>query len=337
MEITLEKIELVKDRTGVTYREAKEALEAMDGSVVDAIIAIEESINYDTYAAGKKASMEDKEFVRKVREIVSKGNMSKIIIKKDGETLLNLPLTVSLVGAVIAPWGVVFAVIAAAGFRCEVEFMKHNGEIVDINGKVKDKYDTAVDKGMAVKEKSRETIDKIKDSEIYNGFKEKSSDAIEKIKDSDFYNDVKYKGSDMIYDIKDRGSEMFDDIKERRENVIRRTKEDVVAPIQAGFEDVKKSASSNIDEIKKNVRDLGKDLKKEDDEMGIKEDAKEAAKNIKMGAEDLKDEASKDAKDVAKKVEKDVEHVADKAEDVMKDSKKDIEKAIDEVEKELKK
>ena len=37
MEITLEKIELVKDRTGVSYKEAKEALEAADGSVVDAI------------------------------------------------------------------------------------------------------------------------------------------------------------------------------------------------------------------------------------------------------------------------------------------------------------
>ena len=45
MEITLEKIELVKDRTGVSYKEAKEALEAADGSVVDAIIAIEETIN----------------------------------------------------------------------------------------------------------------------------------------------------------------------------------------------------------------------------------------------------------------------------------------------------
>ena len=45
MEITLEKIELVKDRTGVTYAEAKEALESADGSVVDAIIAIEETIN----------------------------------------------------------------------------------------------------------------------------------------------------------------------------------------------------------------------------------------------------------------------------------------------------
>ena len=50
MEITLEKIELVKDRTGVTYAEAKQALEDADGSVVDAIIAIEETIN-----AGKQS------------------------------------------------------------------------------------------------------------------------------------------------------------------------------------------------------------------------------------------------------------------------------------------
>ena len=45
MEITLEKIELVKDRTGVSYKEAKDALEAADGSVVDAIIAIEETVD----------------------------------------------------------------------------------------------------------------------------------------------------------------------------------------------------------------------------------------------------------------------------------------------------
>ena len=49
MEITLEKIELVKDRTGVSYAEAKEALEAAEGSVVDAIISIEEKIDEDTY------------------------------------------------------------------------------------------------------------------------------------------------------------------------------------------------------------------------------------------------------------------------------------------------
>ena len=45
MEITLEKIELVRDRTGVSYKEAKEALEAANGSVVDAIVAIEETVD----------------------------------------------------------------------------------------------------------------------------------------------------------------------------------------------------------------------------------------------------------------------------------------------------
>ena len=37
MEITLEKIELVRDRTGVSYKEAKDALEKADGRIAWAI------------------------------------------------------------------------------------------------------------------------------------------------------------------------------------------------------------------------------------------------------------------------------------------------------------
>lgn len=48
MDITLEKIELVQDRTGATYAEARAALDANDGSVVDAIISIEDKINKST-------------------------------------------------------------------------------------------------------------------------------------------------------------------------------------------------------------------------------------------------------------------------------------------------
>ena len=47
MEISLEQIELVKDRTGVSYKEAKDALEFANGNVVDAIIYVEENINHD--------------------------------------------------------------------------------------------------------------------------------------------------------------------------------------------------------------------------------------------------------------------------------------------------
>ena len=75
MEITLEKIELVKDRTGVSYKEAKEALEKSEGSVVDAIIAIEESIDEKT---SKSFSKKGEEILNKIKELVKKGNVSKI-------------------------------------------------------------------------------------------------------------------------------------------------------------------------------------------------------------------------------------------------------------------
>jgi NACalpha-BTF3-like transcription factor len=35
-EITLEKIDIIRERTGANYAEAKEALEVSDGNVVDA-------------------------------------------------------------------------------------------------------------------------------------------------------------------------------------------------------------------------------------------------------------------------------------------------------------
>ena len=95
MEITLEKIELVKDRTGVTYAEAKQALEETDGSVVDAIIAIEEIIN--SGEKGKGFGKKGEALFSRLKEIVKKGNVSKIQVKKDGELVLNVPVNAGLV------------------------------------------------------------------------------------------------------------------------------------------------------------------------------------------------------------------------------------------------
>ena len=115
MEITLEKIELVKDRTGVSYKEAKEALEAADGSVVDAIISIEEKI--DSRSTGTSSGANS--VVESIKEIVKKGNVSKIVIKNsEGDVLLNVPVTVGILGVVVAPWGAIAGVIAAFGFKC---------------------------------------------------------------------------------------------------------------------------------------------------------------------------------------------------------------------------
>ena len=148
MEITLEKIELVKDRTGATYAESKAALEAAEGSVVDAIIALEEVKNkeHDKVDGG---SLKDSPIFAKMKEIVDKGNVSRILISKDGKTIVNFPVTAGVIGAVLVPWGAIFGIIAAVGTQCSIDFVDDKGKVVDIDGKVVGVYDKA--KGLIVK------------------------------------------------------------------------------------------------------------------------------------------------------------------------------------------
>ncbi len=54
--------------------------------------------------------------VAKIKEIIHAGNVRRIIIKNDkGETLVELPLTVGVVGALLVPvWAAVGAIAALA-------------------------------------------------------------------------------------------------------------------------------------------------------------------------------------------------------------------------------
>ncbi|MFR9144496.1 MAG: DUF4342 domain-containing protein, partial [Lentihominibacter sp.] len=167
MEITLEKIELVKDRTGVTYAEAKAALEEADGSVVDAIIAIEETIN----AGQKKRGFGKKgeALFESIKALVSKGNVSKIQVKREGEIVLNVPVNAGIVGVVIAPLASVVAVVAAFGFKCTIEVIKDDGTIIDVSDAVTDAMGTVVEKSSTVVDEVKE-----KSSQIYQKGKEKA-------------------------------------------------------------------------------------------------------------------------------------------------------------------
>lgn len=176
MEITLEKIELVKDRTGVTYAEAKQALEEAEGSVVDAIIAIEETIN-----AGQKGrgfGKKGEALFESIKGLVKKGNVSRIQVKKDGELILNVPVNAGIVGVVIAPLASVVGVVAAFGFKCTIEVIKTDGTIIDVSDAVTDAMGT-------VAEKSSDIIEevKVKSADIYEKGKEKAEVLYEKGKE----------------------------------------------------------------------------------------------------------------------------------------------------------
>ncbi len=197
MEITLEKIELVKDRTGVSYKEAKEALEAADGSVVDAIINIEEAVE-----AGGKSAANGKSWavVEKIKELVRKGNVSKIVVKKNDTTILNLPINVGILGTVIAPWGMLVGVIAAFGTKCVIEVVKDDGSIIDVSEMANETFEDVVEKGSVI-------VDEVKSKggEVYQNVKEKTGEALSKVKrdrdagDDDFCCDHCFDAEEVAY------------------------------------------------------------------------------------------------------------------------------------------
>lgn len=175
MGITLEKIELVKDRTGVTYKEAKEALEEADGNVVDAIVAIEENI--DDMTSTRKIGARGSALMDKVKEIVKRGNVTKIIVRHDDKIVLNLPLNAGVLGVVVAPWGVLLGVLAAFGFKCTIDLLKDDGTVVSLSDKAGELAVGAKEAGSKVAEVVKE-----KAPEVVETVSENVSDMVEKVK-----------------------------------------------------------------------------------------------------------------------------------------------------------
>lgn len=87
----------------------------------------------------KKVNNEAEEIVEKIKELVKKGNISRILIKKGDETIVNLPRNVGIVGGIVgalaAPWAMLTAAITTVGFDCRVELVKDDGSVIDISGK----------------------------------------------------------------------------------------------------------------------------------------------------------------------------------------------------------
>lgn len=88
-----------------------------------------------------KEKVENKadEIVEKIKEIVKEGNVNHIRIRKGDTVILNLPMTVGVIGTVLglaaAPWAVIIATITTVGLNCTVEVEKEDGSVTVIHGK----------------------------------------------------------------------------------------------------------------------------------------------------------------------------------------------------------
>ena len=130
--ITLENVDLVRERANVSYAEAKEALEACDGDVLEAIIYIESQ--KDKKAEDNNETVDD--LKKWLKDLIEKGNVSRIKIKKDDKVLVDVPVNAGVATAVIAviiPQLLAFGIIAAVATKITIEITKTDGTVEVVN------------------------------------------------------------------------------------------------------------------------------------------------------------------------------------------------------------
>lgn len=255
MDITLEKIELVKDRTGASYKEAKEALEQAEGNVVDAIIAIEEACD-GVNMSGSSNGVDS--LIEKMKAIVKKGNVSRILVKKDEEVILNIPLNAGIIGTVVAPWGMIAGVVAAFGFKCKIEFVKDDGSVVGISDKANDVFEGAKEKGTdfyeEIKGKAPEMYDDLKEKgeSVYNKAKDAASDIKDKIMDKK--EDLEVHWEDIVENAEDAVASAKDKVEDKATETVE-TVEDIVAEASEGVDSKLEDLDEKLDKIEKELED----------------------------------------------------------------------------------
>lgn len=129
MSINLEQIDLLRERTGVSYNDAKEALEKTNYDLVEALVYIEKTHNIKTT---KKACC-DSDIIPRLKSLIKKGNETRFIVKKKENVVMNLPVTIAgittIVAFPVAVTGALLALVTNHKFKLE----KADGEDVKAN------------------------------------------------------------------------------------------------------------------------------------------------------------------------------------------------------------
>ncbi len=118
----LEKVDIVRERTGTTYEKAKEALENNEWDVVEAIIELEKQKKVES----KIFNVKGKDVINKVKELIKQGNVAKIVVKKDGQKVVSIPVNGGIILAVFFPYFIALSavVVLVAEYELVVEKFK---------------------------------------------------------------------------------------------------------------------------------------------------------------------------------------------------------------------
>lgn len=178
MEITLEKVDQVRERTGVSYSKAKEALQQTNGDVLDAIILLEsemknkKSLNHGVERNNTSETIE--EFKVWLKELINKGNISRIKVSKDEKVLVDVPVNAGIAAGIIGiliPQILAFVVVAAVVTKLTIEITKSDGTVEVVNKYITKTVNDVKEKASGLTEKVKEKFEDINVDTINNSTK----------------------------------------------------------------------------------------------------------------------------------------------------------------------
>ena len=112
----------------------------------------------------QKIREQAEQIVEKIKAAVKDGGGSRVLLKRHGETLMNLSLNTGMIGAMVglklAPFAVLTTALVSFGMDCEIEIEKEDGTVINLNQtpvgmKLEEIKDNALDK-------TKEIIEKVK-------------------------------------------------------------------------------------------------------------------------------------------------------------------------------
>ncbi|MBL9006682.1 MAG: DUF4342 domain-containing protein [Myxococcales bacterium] len=76
---------------------------------------MKDPVSFETF------SIDGDQLLQRVKELIHEGNVRHIRIKQDGHTILELPLTVGVIGVVLMPMLAAVGALAALVSNCTIE------------------------------------------------------------------------------------------------------------------------------------------------------------------------------------------------------------------------
>ncbi|HHT20669.1 MAG TPA: DUF4342 domain-containing protein [Tissierellia bacterium] len=187
--ITLEMVDELIEKTGVSYEQAKRILQETDGDVP---LAIQRLVNKEQDDKHFSTDALD-EVVAKIKEAIEKGTAARLMVKKDDKIVLNIPAVLGFVG-LMNPFLTAAGIGGVILTGHEIVIENKDGSIIDVN--------EMIDKAAG---KVKETGE-----DLYEKMKEAKAEAANKAED--VADDFEQHFEDLKDDLQERAEDVKDDV-----------------------------------------------------------------------------------------------------------------------------